>query len=66
MTPKQPTPKQAYAAAKRAERAAYQSMRANWTAANKAAYRAAVAATQESYWAAYPKTPPATGQKVNA
>ena len=61
-----PTPKQANAAAKREERRAYTAMRADWTDANRAAYRAAIEAAQAAYWKAYPKTPPATGQKDNA
>ena len=63
---KQPTPKQAYAAAKREERRAYKATLANWTAVNRAAHNAAFDAMMAAYWAAYPKTPPATGQKVNA
>jgi hypothetical protein len=61
-----PTPKQAYAAAVEEEHRAYKAMGDNWTQENKAAHRAAFGAMMVAYWAAYPKTPPATGQKVKA
>jgi len=66
MDRKQPTPKQAYVDAVEDEHRAYTAMRANWTVENKAAHRAAFARMMAAYWAAYPKTPPATGQKVKA
>jgi hypothetical protein len=60
-----PTPKQAYLAAEAEAERAYKAMCADWTDANKEAYRAATQAARDAYWAAYPKTP-ATGQKVDA
>jgi len=39
-------------------------MCADWTDANKEAYRTAASIAHDAYWAAYPKTPPATGQKA--
>ena len=59
-----PTPKQAYLAAVAEEHRDYKAMCDNWTVANKAAHRAATQAARDAYWAAYPKTPPATGQKA--
>ena len=62
---KQPTPRQAYAAAKRAEARAWKALNANWTIANKAAWISASKAVTTAYRATY-LTPPATGQKVKA
>jgi hypothetical protein len=63
---KQRITKQAYLAALADERRAFKAMFDNWTPENKAAYRAACSKAEAAYWAAYPKTPPATGQKVKA
>ena len=63
---KHPTPKQAYRLARAEETRAYQAMFENWTSENKAAFNVACRAAYAAYWAAYPKTPPATGQKVKA
>jgi hypothetical protein len=65
MDRKQPTPKQAYAAAKRAEARAWKALKADWTIENKRRWGDAVDAMLVIGRMVY-GTPPATGQKVNA